>query len=70
MASDQEDGTQSAQGKVLVGDPAPGFTLPDQTGTAVSLEDYLGKTDVVLYFYPRDHTAVCTEEACAFAALV
>jgi peroxiredoxin Q/BCP len=64
--SKHDDGTQPFQGKVQVGDLAPDFTLSDQSGAAVSLEEYLGKTDVVLYFYPRDNTAVCTEEACAF----
>ena len=64
--SKHDEGTQPAQGKVQVGDLAPDFTLTDQSGAAVSLEEYLGKTDVVLYFYPRDNTAVCTEEACAF----
>jgi thioredoxin-dependent peroxiredoxin len=64
--SKHDEGTQPAQGKVQVGDLAPGFTLPNQSGAALSLEEYLGKTDVVLFFYPRDNTAVCTEEACAF----
>ena len=66
MMSKHYEGTQPTQGKVQVGDLAPGFTLPNQSGTEVSLEEYLGKTAIVLYFYPRDHTAVCTEEACAF----
>ena len=64
--SKHDNGTKPFQGKVQVGDLAPDFTLTDQSGAAVSLEEYLGKTDVVLYFYPRDNTAVCTEEACAF----
>ncbi len=50
-----------------VGTPAPGFTLPDQTGELVSLSDFLGKK-VVLYFYPRDNTPGCSRQACAFAA--
>lgn len=45
---------------------APDFTLPDQDGNPVSLHDFLGKK-VVLYFYPRDNTAGCTKQACAFA---
>ncbi len=60
------DETQPAKGKIKVGDLAPGFTLPDQSGVAVSLGEYMGKTAIVLYFYPRDNTAVCTDEACAF----
>ena len=61
-----DNGSQPAKGKVKVGDLAPGFTLPNQSGVAVSLEEYVGKTAIVLYFYPRDNTAVCTDEACAF----
>ena len=64
--STQEEQVQPVQGKVQVGDSAPDFTLPDQSGKPVSLGEFLGKTDIVLYFYPRDNTAVCTAEACAF----
>ena len=48
-----------------VGKPAPPFTLSTDTGDAVSLEDFKGKT-VVLYFYPKDDTSSCTVEACEF----
>ena len=64
--SKHDDHTQAAKGKVQVGDLALDFTLPNQWGTLVSLGDFLGKKHIVLFFYPRDHTAVCTEEACAF----
>ncbi len=47
------------------GSPAPGFTLPDQDGTDVSLDDLKGRW-VVLYFYPKDDTPGCTTEACEF----
>jgi peroxiredoxin Q/BCP len=46
-----------------VGSMAPDFSLPDQTGSIVSLADYLGKW-VLLYFYPKDNTPGCTTEAC------
>ena len=49
-----------------IGMKAPGFTLPDRDGNAVSLSDFLGKK-VVLYFYPKDNTPGCTRQACAFA---
>lgn len=45
-----------------VGEMAPGFTLPSQEGTQVSLSQYKGKW-VVLYFYPKDQTQGCTIEA-------
>ena len=48
------------------GDKAPDFKLPDQDGNIVSLNDFLGKKRVVLYFYPRDNTPGCTKEACSF----
>jgi len=45
-----------------VGQQAPGFTLPSQDGTNVSLKDFKGKW-VVVYFYPKDKTPGCTIEA-------
>jgi peroxiredoxin Q/BCP len=45
-----------------VGQMAPGFTLPSQDGSNISLKDYKGKW-VVLYFYPKDKTPGCTIEA-------
>ena len=51
---------------VQVGDIAPDFTLPSQMGDNVTLSEYTGKKNVVLYFYPKDETTGCTKEACAF----
>jgi thioredoxin-dependent peroxiredoxin len=53
-------------GAIGVGDKAPDFTLPSQSGEPVRLYDRLGDRVVVLYFYPRDETRGCTAEACAF----
>lgn len=50
---------------IAVGDPAPAFTLPDESGAPVSLADFKGKK-VVIYFYPKDDTPGCTKEACNF----
>jgi len=47
------------------GDAAPEFKLSDQSGKTHALADYRGKW-VVLYFYPKDDTPGCTEEACSF----
>jgi peroxiredoxin Q/BCP len=52
--------------KIRVGDEAPDFTLISASGHKVSLRDYIGKKNIVLYFYPKDNTPVCTREACAF----
>ena len=48
-----------------VGQTAPTFTLPSQTGEPISLDSYKGKW-VVLYFYPKDMTTGCTIEAHKF----
>lgn len=48
------------------GDRAPAFRLLSQSGEEVDLRDYIGKKPVVLFFYPKDNTTVCTKEACAF----
>ncbi len=45
-----------------VGQTAPGFTLPSQDGSQISLDSFKGKW-VVLYFYPKDMTRGCTIEA-------
>lgn len=52
--------------EVNVGDKAPDFTLTSSDGASVSLKDYAGKKNVVLFFYPKDASPVCTKEACSF----
>ncbi len=52
--------------KIEVGEQAPLFTLPDQNGKMVNLADFLGKTKLVVYFYPKDESYGCTKEACSF----
>ncbi len=51
------------------GKAAPAFTLKDQDGNPVSLSQFKGKQNVVLYFYPKDDTPGCTKEACGFRDL-
>ena len=51
--------------KLKEGDAAPDFQALANGGTKVSLSDFRGK-NVILYFYPRDDTPGCTQEACAF----
>ena len=48
-----------------VGQAAPDFELPDQQGKLRRLQDWRGKW-LVLYFYPKNDTPGCTEEACTF----
>ncbi|MBK8163921.1 MAG: peroxiredoxin [Gammaproteobacteria bacterium] len=52
-------------GELVPGQPAPRFQLPDQDGTVHRLSDYQGRW-LVLYFYPKNDTPGCTEEACRF----
>ncbi len=52
--------------KVKVGSGVPEFSLPDQDGKQVDIKDYLGKNNLVIYFYPKDDTPGCTAEACSF----
>ena len=40
--------------------------MPTSNGSYVALEDFLGKQNVVVYFYPKDFTRGCTAEACSF----
>ncbi len=57
----------SNKGKLQVGDRAPDFTLPTQkTGESFHLQDMIGKSIIVMYFYPKDNTPGCTAEACSF----
>ncbi|MFB3788877.1 MAG: thioredoxin-dependent thiol peroxidase [bacterium] len=48
------------------GKAAPSFSLPAHTGENVSLKEFKGRKQVVLYFYPKDDTPGCTKEACSF----
>jgi len=49
-----------------VGQDAPSFEAVASNGKTVKLSDYRGKKNVVLFFYPKDFTKVCTAEVCGF----
>jgi peroxiredoxin Q/BCP len=51
---------------VKVGDKAPDFTLVSQKGETVTLSDVIGNKNIVLFFYPKDKSKGCTQQACAF----
>lgn len=58
--------TKASPGTVEVGKRAPAFALESWCGQPISLGDYLGRAHVILYFYPKDMTPGCTNEACLF----
>ena len=49
-----------------VGQPAPDFTVKAADGRELTLSQFRGAKNVVVYFYPADFTYVCTKEACGF----
>ncbi|HKO48707.1 MAG TPA: peroxiredoxin [Polyangiaceae bacterium] len=49
-----------------VGDLAPEFSAQDQHGKTITLASLLERGRLVLYFYPKDFTPVCTAQACTF----
>jgi peroxiredoxin Q/BCP len=51
--------------KLKIGDKAPNFNTTLTNNTTLSLDSLIGKW-VVLYFYPKDNTPGCTNEACNF----
>jgi thioredoxin-dependent peroxiredoxin len=51
--------------RLVAGDPAPDFTLPDADSHPVSLADFRGRR-VIVYFYPAASTPGCTKQACDF----
>jgi peroxiredoxin Q/BCP len=69
IKSNLSDSPKPAAGTPLVeGAAAPGFSLPRDGGSSVSLADYAGKK-LVLFFYPRADTPGCTREAIDFTRL-
>lgn len=58
--------TNSQKMSLKVGSKIPEFSLPDQDGNLVNIMDFVGKNNLVIYFYPKDDTPGCTAEACSF----
>jgi peroxiredoxin Q/BCP len=58
-------GLAAEAAEIKEGMKAPAFTARDQEGRTVRLQDFSGKSAVVLYFYPKDDTPGCTKEACS-----
>ena len=51
---------------IAVGQPAPDFTLKDQSQKEIKLSDFAGERNVVLIFYPLDFSPICTNEHACF----
>jgi peroxiredoxin Q/BCP len=51
---------------IKIGDVCPLFTLKNQFGEDYNINQVLGNKNVVIYFYPKDETRGCTQEACSF----
>jgi peroxiredoxin Q/BCP len=57
---------QNPSKPLAVGDAVPNFSLLNQDGKIFNIADEIGKHVLVIYFYPKDESMVCTKEACAF----
>jgi peroxiredoxin Q/BCP len=52
--------------KLNTGDKIPSFTLTDQNGNLFNIDTIKGKKNMVIYFYPKNETKICTVQACSF----
>lgn len=52
--------------KIEVGHQVPLFSLKDQNGKMFHIKDWIGKKNLVIYFYPKDDSPGCTKQACSF----
>jgi thioredoxin-dependent peroxiredoxin len=65
----QTENATSRRSKVAglkIGDRAPDFSATTYDGKDIHLADFIGKRALVLFFYPKDGTPICTQEVCAF----
>ena len=51
---------------IKIGEPLPSFSLPNEDGEIINIDDLRKGKNLVIYFYPKDETLVCTKEACSF----
>ncbi|MGB8492619.1 MAG: redoxin domain-containing protein [Bacteroidales bacterium] len=58
--------SSGANSPLAVGSEVPEFSLPDQNGKIFDLKSVLGKENLVIFFYVKDETPVCTKEVCTF----
>jgi len=65
-ADDEPHAEERSMAGLAVGDKAPSFTGTLSDGGTFDLAEHLGRRWIVLFFYPKDDTPVCTREACSF----
>jgi len=66
MQSTSNEELQLTMRSLEVGDSVPDFTATASDGQKISLSDFVGKQAVVVFFYPKDNSLICTQEACSF----
>jgi len=49
-----------------VGDKCPSFSLNNQKGEKIDISNIIGSKNILIYFYPKDETYGCTQQACSF----
>jgi thioredoxin-dependent peroxiredoxin len=59
-------GSRSEAQSLKAGDKAPTFSLRNQNDSVFNSAEYIGKKILVIFFYPKDESSVCTKEACSF----
>ena len=60
------NGYSQNQNVLNIGDKAPGFSATADDGSTWDLKNYLGKKNIIVYFYPAAMTGGCTKQACAY----
>ena len=49
-----------------VGDKCPSFSLNNQKAEKIDISNIIGSKNILIYFYPKDETYGCTQQACSF----
>ena len=62
----QSQHVQCQNKQLELGDRLPAFSLRDQNDSLFDIQNYIGKDILVIYFYPKDESPVCTKESCSF----
>src|SRR5207245_5359533 len=66
VLGDRRKTLKGCKAMVVIASPSPKLRLQTTAGEYITIEDFHGKKNVVVYFYPKDFTKGCTAEACEF----